>query len=315
MLDYYNTHFHAGGAQGVPDFDDSILRRLTAGKDYILSPAIKRAVNLAIFLGQPLLLTGEPGTGKTELARHLAWRFLGDNYRDQYFVFNTKTTSSANDLLYSYDSLKHFQYIQNNTEELSSKVIEERFIQYQALGAAIKSGKRAIVLIDEIDKAPRDLPNDILDVLQRLSFEVPELGLVGNDRIETKSEHRPIVILTSNSEKNLPDAFLRRCVFYHIPFPEGEMLLEILQRKCDRFNQAQLDVLIRHFDQIREQCKRKKPSTAELLQWVAVLEKLDETGQLSPDQIDNPNEEQKAVLQSTYSILVKDKEDLKGVAL
>lgn len=309
MINYYQTQ----AGRGVPDFDEAPLERQRAGADYIASPALQRAINLAIFLGQPLLLTGEPGTGKTELARHLAQRLSPDGALDHFYTFNTKTTSTAQDLFYRYDSLRHFQYAQNRAEPLSDAEVEARFVQYQALGKAIKSGKRGIVLIDEIDKAPRDFPNDILDVMTELSFEVPELGLVGKKRVRTLPENRPIVIMTSNSEKALPDAFLRRCVFFHIEFPGTDQLQRILSAKGSAFSPTELQKIVAHFQQVRAACKRKKPATAELLQWTMALEQLHRSGELPIDQLDNAQGAAHDALIGSYSLLVKDKEDLKQI--
>jgi len=309
MINYYQAQV----GNGVPAFDETPIARQRAGKDYIAEPALQRAVNLAIFLGQPLLLTGEPGTGKTELARHLAQRLSPDGGLEDFYAFNTKTTSTAQDLFYRYDSLRHFQFAQNQAEPLSDEEVENRFVQYQALGKAIKSGRRGIVLIDEIDKAPRDFPNDILDVMAELSFEVPELGLVGKQRVRTLPEYRPIVIMTSNSEKALPDAFLRRCVFYHIEFPSPEQLQRILLAKGSVFNATEVQKVVAHFHQIRQACKRKKPATAELLQWTMVLEQLHQSGELPIGQLDSASGAAREALLGSYSLLVKDKEDLKQI--
>ncbi len=310
MINYYQQQ----AGKGIPKFDSEPIERLRAGRDYIVPPGLDRAVNLAIFLGQPLLLTGEPGTGKTELARHLAEHLSAEGGLEDFYVFNTKTTSTAQDLFYRYDSLRHFQYAQNQRSPLSDMEVET-FVHYQALGKAIKSGRRGIVLIDEIDKAPRDFPNDILDVMTELSFEVPELGLVGEKRVCASPEHRPIVIMSSNSEKALPDAFLRRCVFYHINFPDNATLQKILTAKVSHFNAGQLEKIVAHFQDIRAKCKRKKPATAELLQWTMVLEQLDKSGELPVTALSSPNETQRTALISSYSLLVKDKEDLKQIKL
>ena len=139
---------------------------------YKASTELCAAVNVALSLGQPLLLTGEPGSGKSQLADHLAWYFFDSNPE----VLPIQTTSVARDLYYQYDALAHFQYNQNNKKSLSPNELEEKFIHYRGLGKAIKDNKRMVVLIDEIDKAPRDLPNDLLTALDRLSFTVPESG-------------------------------------------------------------------------------------------------------------------------------------------
>ena len=310
MLNAYKTQ----QGRGIPAFDHSLIEQIRRPDAYLPSESLKRAVDLALLLGQPLLLTGEPGTGKTQLASHLARHFSADGQDADFYVFNTKTTSTAQDLLYRYDALRHFQYAQNNPEPLSNEEVMRRFVRYQALGQAILSNRRAVVLIDEIDKAPRDFPNDLLDVLDELSFEVPELEFVGNRRIKTLTQHRPLVVLTSNSEKDLPAPFLRRCIFFHIEFPEPAMLERILTTKLSRFTEEQVKSVVAHFLRIREQCKRKQPSTAELLYWSLALEKLDEQGLLPIAKLDAPeNEAQRAELQSSYSLLIKNKDDWKDL--
>jgi MoxR-like ATPase len=259
---------------------------------------------VALALGQPLLLTGEPGTGKTQLAHHLAYFFKLANP----LVFNAQTTSTATDLFYKYDALGHFQYAQNaQSPPLSIEAFEERFIRYEALGEAIRRGKRCVVLIDEIDKAPRDLPNDILAAIEQLSFRVAEIGRT----FETDTANRPIIILTSNSEKNLPDAFLRRVVYYHIKFPNATQLLSILSQKTDNIPTADLSSLIQHFEKIRQLKLKKLPATAELIYWALLLQKM----QFPMSKLNNLplSEAEQALLHSSYSVLAKTNEDLESL--
>lgn len=290
--------------QNLPDFTPDY--RLTNPEHYKPSKALKSAVNVAITLGKPLLITGEPGTGKTQLAYSIANNFG----LDKPLVFNTRTSSIATDLFYRYDALKHLQYVhsqKNNT--LTDDEIEEKFIQYQAFGQAIISQQRQVVLIDEIDKAPRDLPNDILNVLEEMSFDVPEV----NKKYIAPDAKRPIVIMTSNSEKNLPDAFLRRCVYYHLNFPSEDELLTIVAAKLQSevFTSSNLSsFVIPHFMKIRKLLKRKKPSTAELIYWVTLLEKFN----FHPTKLANVNklkQEDKDTLRITYTVLAKTEDDIK----
>lgn len=284
----------------IKSFDDPVT--------YDISQELMNAVKVAVFLGQPLLLTGEAGTGKTQLAYAIANRFG----LSEPEIFNTKTTSTARDMLYQYDNLAHFQYVQNHEKQLSDKEIEELFIHYQALGKAILYTKeRKVVLIDEIDKAPRDLPNDILDVMEKMWFEVPEIKRTGTKRMEGSPKMRPIVILTSNSEKNLPDAFLRRCVFYHIEFPKQERLIEILKNKLldADYSPEQWKALTMHFENIRNDLKRKKPATAELIYWASILLK-QSLDPLKLNDLSQLNSDEKQVLRVSYSVLAKNTEDL-----
>lgn len=261
---------------------------------YIASPALRNAVNVAIALGQPLLVTGEPGTGKTQLAYSVAYELnLGTP-----LIFNTKTTSVAIDLFYRYDSIAHFRNAQFRKE---GDINIDDFVSYEALGKAIllsqQQAQRAVVLIDEIDKAPRDFPNDLLFELERFRFTVKESG----QSYQAQSEHRPIVIMTSNSEKGLPDAFLRRCVYFHIPFPDRYDLERIIEARLQFNPEFDLPAAVEHFEQIRHAELRKKPATAELLNWIYVL------NQLKFDW-GNPN---KDLLKLSYSVLAKSEDDLK----
>lgn len=288
------------------------LATLSDPANYLADSGLRDAVNVALTLGQPLLVTGEPGTGKTQLASSVAYE-LG---LPPPLVFHTKTTSTAKDLFYQYDSLRHFHDAQHRKDELPI----ENYISYEALGLAVllslnpaeanaylpehmrdKGPLRSVVLIDEIDKAPRDLPNDILTEVEELTFIVKETGRA----FHAPRDHRPILLLTSNSEKNLPPAFLRRCVFYHITFPEQARLKEIIQRRLkltSTFTPQMLDHALAHFAEIRELALKKKPATAELLSWIGVLDKL----QLD---VKEPRSGQAEAIAFTYSILAKSKED------
>jgi MoxR-like ATPase len=273
---------------------------------------LRDAVNVAVMLGQPLLVTGEPGTGKTQLAGSLAYELD----LPAPLVFYTKSTSVARDLFYRYDSLAHFHDAQFRRDELPL----ENYLTYEALGLAIllamdpaqanpylppplqnQGPIRSVVLVDEIDKAPRDLPNDLLNEIEGASFQVRETGR----NFTAMPEYRPIVVVTSNSERNLPDAFLRRCVFYSIPFPTGALLKEIVLRRLapgSRFTPQMLQSAIRHFEQIRELSLKKKPATAELLAWLQVLERRGvDVADLKPGDAE--------VLAFSYCLLAKSRED------
>ncbi len=312
------------GQNTLPAFSRN--EKLNDASLYLPSPPLVDAVNVALALGQPLLLTGEPGTGKTQLAHHLAWFFnLG-----KPLVFNAQTTSSATDLFYKYDALGHFQFNQNNTKSLGNEELEKLFIRYQALGKAILMSqekekvehlftkeelgnipRRAVVLIDEVDKAPRDLPNDVLAAIEDLRFTVPEIGKT----YETSLENRPIIVMTSNSEKNLPDAFLRRVVYYHIPFPDAEILLKILKSKIDGFSQDDLQTIIAHFEHIRNHRSiklKKKPATAELIFWTMLLKQVDfDVKKL--EEYKKLSDANKKTLFMTYSVLAKNQDDLNSL--
>lgn len=287
-----SVHFYTGdGRQQRPDTPVNLpvspYTQLTLPQHYYADPGLVDACNVALLLGQPLLLTGEPGTGKTQFVYNLAWE-LG---YDLPLKFDTKSTSVARDLFYTHDTLRRFQDAQSGVK--SSNALP--YLTYQALGAAIlrtldyedivdyvpgdfvHNGKeRSIVLIDEIDKAPRDFPNDLLNELEQAYFHVPELK---NIKIEANPELRPVVVITSNSEKDLPDAFLRRCIYYNIPFPERDRLLtiatnrlQVILGKSESFLKDALDL----FYELRDPAHdlRKKPTTAELLGWLIALHRM-----------------------------------------
>ncbi len=282
---------------------------------YVTPPALADAVNVALALGMPLLVTGEPGTGKTRLAHSIAHDLgLGDP-----LVFNTKTTSTAGDLFYQYDALRRFQDVQLKTYRPDGD-----YIACQALGLAIllsnpnddarpflpsnlrnRPPSRSVVLIDEIDKAPRDLPNDILNEIERMSFEIKEAGENGL-AFHADPQLRPILVLTSNSEKNLPDAFLRRCVFYHIPFPEDDELREIVEAHFKenpdyRTILGFLKAAVAQFRNIRSMDLKKPPATAEFLAWVRILAALG---------VDLENMTPREDIERSYAVLAKTRDDL-----
>ena len=232
-------------------------------------------LNVALHLGMPLLLTGEPGTGKTKFANHVANHFN----LDKPLVFNAKTTSSASDLFYHYDAVRHFHLAHHNKMDKDADLMKEQIIRLEALGIAIKKAeedkKRSVVLIDEIDKAPRDFPNDLLNQMEGdFEFVIPEWN---GKSWKAAAALKPIVIITSNSEKYLPEAFLRRCVYYHIPFPdETDTLVEIVkgQLASNFYSEGDLAIIINKFEAIRQLAQQKdykKPATAELIAWLLFL--------------------------------------------
>lgn len=263
------------------------LRRFAkeAVSGYRPEPPLVDAVNVALMLGQPLLVTGDPGTGKTQLAFSIAWEL---NF-DPPLVFETKSTSVAKDLLYTYDTLSRFHAA--HTQQGSQRNLD--YITYNALGVAIlrsrkkraiqrmipedfdygRNRRRSVVLIDEIDKAPRDFPNDLLNEIEHLYFKVPELN---NAEIRAARSLRPIVVITSNSEKHLPDAFLRRCTYYNISFPKRDRLEEIIFARLKFLRDdenAWVNEALDFFLKLREDGNdlEKKPATAELLEWLRYL--------------------------------------------
>jgi MoxR-like ATPase len=310
----------APGTRGDEPADEtrgSGLRRarLQRPEEYIAEPGLVDAVNVALLLGQPLLLTGDPGTGKTQLAASLAWELdLGVPLR-----FETKSGSVARDLFYLYDALGRFQAAQTPGGAADPRC----YLTYSAFGEAILrtndeaavasllppgyvlGGKRrSVVLLDEVDKAPRDFPNDLLNEIENLRFRIPELG---NVLVTADPALEPIVVVTSNSEKDLPDAFLRRCVYYNIPFPERPDLIRIVTSRLGEHaggSSQFLDDALDLFFELRRPSSglRKRPATAELLGWLLVLR------DLLPGS-DNPLGEGPRLALQTLSSLIKAAED------
>jgi MoxR-like ATPase len=302
MTNEFNVDFYKGDPNHEPDIqpDPETCHQLgltEAPNDrgshprwYKADPHLRAAVRIAVLLGKPLLLTGVPGTGKTELARSIAYD-LGRFYPQQGLPvplsFHTKSTSTATDLFYSYDAVGHFHKAHFNKENVDVKP----YITFQALGLAILLSnnpevsrdylpenyqelgqRRSVVLIDEVDKAPRDFPNDILHEIEKLSFSVKEFNS-GKREFKVDQNFTPIIIITSNSEKNLPEPFLRRCVYYNIEI-SIEYLREVLHNRIapsGNFTEEMLESALQLFYKLSEPLSRR-PATGELLQWLRLLQ-------------------------------------------
>ena len=226
-------------------------------RDYVADPELLRAVNIAMALKKPLLIKGEPGTGKTVLAEAIAAAL-----NKQLLIWNIKSTTKAQDGLYVYDVVQRLYDSQFGGEVNDV----EKYVKLGRLGDAFSSPEQVVLLIDEIDKADLEFPNDLLWELDRMEFHSPETGRT------VTANHRPVVIITSNAEKELPDAFLRRCVFHYIEFPDKELMGEIVRVHFPDLNQKLLDQALEAFYKIRALPQiKKKPSTSEILDWVQAL--------------------------------------------
>ncbi|WAP69405.1 AAA family ATPase [Jiella pelagia] len=232
--------------------------RFTGTKSYVAGKDLMVAVNAAITLQRPLLVKGEPGTGKTELAFQIA-EALGL----RLLQWTVKSTTRAAQGLYEYDAVSRLRDSQLGDERVHDI---RNYIRPGKLWDAFTSEERVVLLIDEIDKADIEFPNDLLQELDKMSFDVTETG-------ETVSaRHRPIVVITSNNEKELPDAFLRRCFFHYIQFPDPETLHQIVDVHYPDIKQDLVRAALTQFYEIREQPGlKKKPSTSEALDWIRLL--------------------------------------------
>ena len=257
-------------------------------QDYVASEELMRAVNIAMVLQKPLLIKGEPGTGKTVLAEAIA-KSLGK----ELIIWNIKSTTKAQDGLYVYDVVQRLYDSQFGGEGVDDI---EKYVKLGKLGEAFTADDQVILLIDEIDKADLEFPNDLLWELDRMEFHIPETGRT------VTAKHRPIVIITSNAEKELPDAFLRRCVFHYIAFPDQEMMRDIVHAHYPDIEDHLLELAMRAFYQVRDlPTVAKKPSTSELLDWLQALR----LGGVDPEKIE---------AELPYAgILLKKNEDLTAV--
>lgn len=237
-------------------------------KEYVASKELMSSVDIAMALKKPLLIKGEPGTGKTMLAEAVA-KALGK----KLLVWNIKSTTKAQEGLYTYDTIQRLydgQFGENDVNDIS------KYIKLGKLGEAFDSEEQVVLLIDEIDKADLEFPNDLLWELDQMEFYIPET------KKTVKAKQRPIVIITSNAEKELPDAFLRRCIFHFIDFPTPELMEEIVKVHFPNVEENLLKNAMEVFYNIRTiRDIRKKPSTSELIDWVNALQ----IGGISADRI------------------------------
>jgi MoxR-like ATPase len=234
------------------------FRKFRGTDKYLTSSGLESAVNCALALERPLLVRGEPGTGKTQLAEAIA-QGLGL----RLIHWPVKSTTRAQDGLYVYDTVQRLYDSRFGDGDVKDI---RRYIKHGPLGQAFASRDRVVLLIDEVDKADLEFPNDLLHELDRMRFVVNETG------DEVVARERPVVVITSNAEKELPDAFLRRCVFHFIDFPETDLMARIVRVHHPDLDQKLLDQTLRAFYAVREvDGLRKRPSTSELIDWIAVL--------------------------------------------
>ncbi|MGS0765561.1 AAA family ATPase [Syntrophomonas curvata] len=236
--------------------------------DYIVSDDLRNCVNIAIALQKPLLIKGEPGTGKTMLAQSIA-----NSLGKELIIWNIKSTTKAQEGLYVYDTVQRLYDSQFGEGDVANI---KKYIKLGKLGEAFTSPEPVVLLIDEIDKADLEFPNDLLWELDQMSFYIPET------RESIGAVHRPIVVITSNAEKELPDAFLRRCIFHYIEFPDPEGMERIIKVHHPNLERKLLDQAMETFYMLRNVPNvQKRPSTSELIDWLQALV----VGGISPNRI------------------------------
>ena len=242
--------------------------KFTGSSRYVASNDLMSTVNIAMALEKPLLIKGEPGTGKTMLAQAVS-EALGK----KLIIWNVKSTTKAQDGLYVYDVVQRLYDSQFGTEGVDNI---GKYIKLGKLGEAFTADEQVVLLIDEIDKADLEFPNDLLWELDQMEFYIPET------KETIKAKQRPIVIITSNAEKELPDAFLRRCVFHYINFPDQEQMEEILRVHFDKLDEKLIQQALVAFYWLRDlRGIEKKPSTSELVDWLRAMI----AGGIDPDDI------------------------------
>ncbi|MCO6188053.1 MoxR family ATPase [Rhizobium sp. L1K21] len=264
--------------------------RFEGTESYIAEKDLMIAVNAAIQLERPLLVKGEPGTGKTELARQIA-----EGLGLKMIEWNIKSTTKAQQGLYEYDAVSRLRDSQLGDERFNDI---NNYIRKGKLWEAFSAGEKVVLLIDEIDKADIEFPNDLLQELDRMEFHVYETG-------ETvKAAVRPIVIITSNNEKELPDAFLRRCFFHYIKFPEADTLMKIVEVHYPGIRKDLVSAALNRFFEIREVPGiKKKPSTSEALDWIRLLV----ADEIDPQDL---SADAKTILPKLHGALLKNEQDI-----
>ena len=257
--------------------------------DYVSTIDLTVAVNASINLERPLLVKGEPGTGKTELARQVA-----NSLKLEIIEWNIKSTTKAQQGLYEYDAVSRLR-----DSQMGEKIKDvSKYIKKGKIWNAFETKKKSVLLIDEIDKADIEFPNDLLQELDKMEFYVYETGQT------IKADNRPIVIITSNNEKELPDAFLRRCFFHYIKFPEMDTLKKIVNVHFPKIKKTLLDSALKTFFEIREiPGLKKKPSTSEALDWIKLLLIED----LDPSDLKTQSNK---LLPKLYGALIKNEQDI-----
>ena len=264
--------------------------KFTGTNEYISTKDLTIAVNAAITLERPLLVKGEPGTGKTELAKQVA-----KSLDLKIFEWSVKSTTKAQQGLYEYDAVSRLRDSQIGDKNVSDI---KKYIKKGKIWNAFESAQKSVLLIDEIDKADVEFPNDLLQELDKMEFFVYETGEV------IKSKNRPIVIITSNNEKELPDAFLRRCFFHYIQFPDQETLIKIINVHFPKIKKIILERALQRFFEIRETPGlKKKPSTSEVLDWLKLLL----TEDIDPSELKNDG---KNLLPKLHGALLKNEQDI-----